>query len=76
MCKQILNKLVKNCDVIHIHITCSVSLQSGIANYWPGMHNTGFFRRFLRSDPCERGFILTRLILKGKGKNFSIFVVV
>jgi len=36
-------QISENCDVIHIHITCSVSLQSGIANYWPGMHNTGFF---------------------------------
>ncbi len=30
----------------------SASLQSGIANYWPGMHNTAFKSFFV--DPCEQ----------------------
>ncbi len=37
-----------------MHIMClgSVSLQSDIANYWPGMHNTAFLVVF--TDSCEQ----------------------
>ncbi len=32
---------------------CTVSLQSGIANYWPGMNNTAFLVIFM--DLCKWG---------------------
>lgn len=55
-----------------------VSLQSGIASYWPGMHKTVVLVDFVA--PCERGLFLTVLssvretFQKHKGKTFSILV--
>ncbi len=37
----------------------SISLQSDIAIYWPGMNNTAIL--VVSAGPCERGIILTTL---------------
>ncbi len=48
---------------------CSVSLKSGIANHWPGMHNAVVF-----AELCERVFSFDNIVHKTVQMKSLLFI--